>query len=176
MRRLLRLGLIPLALVFLIEAWLWEHLAPIVAAIVARLPLARLKAEIAVRIEALPPAATLGVFVLPVLLLLPFKFLALWALAHGHWLEAVGLLALAKVVSVGITAFIFEVTRPKLLQLYWFRRLYDRVLGWLAAAHALIDPIRCRLKARLQLFAPRRAGRALKLLARIRRRMQAPAA
>ncbi len=176
MRRLLRLALIPLALVFLFEAWLWERLAPIVAWIVACVPFERLKAQFAIRIEDLPAAATLGIFVLPVLLLLPFKFFALWALAHGHWLEAVGLLALAKVVSVGITAFIFDVTRPKLLQLPWFRRLYDRVLGWLAAAHALTDPIGRRLKIWFGMFAPRRAGRTLKLLARIRRRMQAPAA
>ncbi len=148
MRRLLRLALIPLALVFLFEAWLWERLAPIVAWIVACVPLERLKAQIAIRIEDLPAAATLGIFVLPVLLLLPFKFFALWALAHGHWLEAVA----------------------------WFRRLYDRVLGWLAAAHALTDPIGRRLKIWFGMFAPRRAGRTLKLLARIRRRMQAPAA
>jgi len=170
MRRLLRLLLIPLALVFLFEAWLWGHLAPIVAWIVARVPLERFKAQIAVRIEALPPAATFGVFVLPVLLLLPFKFLALWALARGHWLTAVGLLALAKVVSVGVTAFIFEVTRPKLLQLAWFRQLYDRVMLWLAWAHELIDPIKDRLRRALRMFGPKRAGRTLRLLARIRRR------
>src|SRR5262249_28370787 len=91
-------------------------------------------------------------------------------------LTAVGLLALAKVVSVGVTAFIFEVTRPKLLQLSWFRRLYDGVLRWLAAAHALIDPIGRRLKVWFRMFAPRRGGRTLKLLARIRQRAQARAA
>src|SRR5262249_598593 len=176
MRRLLRFLLIPLALVFLFEAWLWGHLAPIVAWIVARVPLDRFKAQIAVRIEALPPAATFGVFVLPVLLLLPFKFLALWALARGHWLTAVGLLALAKVVSVGVTAFIFEVTRPKLLQLSWFRRLYHGVLRWLAAAPSLLQPISPPLQDSFRMFSPRRAGRTLKLLARIRQRAQARAA
>ena len=78
-------------------------------------------------IERLPPAATLLVFLVPVLLLLPLKLLGLWMLAHGSWLGALAMLALAKVVSIGVTAFIFDVTRPKLLQLAWFRWLYERV-------------------------------------------------
>jgi len=174
MRRLTRPLLVLLALVFLFEAWLWEHLAPIVARIVAWLPLRAIKARLAAWIEALPPTATLVVFIVPVLLLLPLKFLALWMLAHEQWLGALAVLALAKVVSLGVTAFIFELTRPKLLQLAWFGWLYDRVMAGLAWAHELIDPIKRRVKRWLRMFSPRRASRTLRLLARIRRRMQAP--
>ena len=46
MRRLTRPLLILLAIVFLIEAWLWSHLEPIVAWIVARIPLRALKARL----------------------------------------------------------------------------------------------------------------------------------
>ena len=67
-------------------------------------------------------------------------------LAHGSWLGAMAVLALAKVVSMGVTAFIFDVTRPKLLQLAWFRWLYEHMLVWLARAHALVDPIKARIK------------------------------
>ncbi len=98
-------------------------------------------------IEALPPAATLVVFCVPVLLLLPVKFLGLWMLAHEHWLGALAVLALAKVVSLGVTAFIFDLTRPKLLQLDWFRWLYERVMAWLDWAHGLIDPIKRRVRS-----------------------------
>ncbi len=173
MRRLLRPFLVLLALIFLLEAWLWEHLAPVVAWIVARLPLRAIKARIAVWIEALPPTATLFVFAVPILLLLPLKFLGLWMLAHGLWLGAIAVLAFAKVVSLGVTAFIFDLTRPKLLQLAWFRWLYEHVLVWLAWAHGLVDPIKRRMKRWLRMFSPRRASRTLRLLARIRRRMQA---
>jgi hypothetical protein len=174
MRRLLRPFLILLALIFLFEAWLWDHLAPVVAAIVARLPLRALKAAVAAWIEALPPAATLVVFCVPVLLLLPIKFLGLWMLAHEHWFGALAVLALAKVVSLGVTAFIFDLTRPKLLQLAWFRWLYQRVMGWLDWAHGLIDPIKRRLKSTFRMFAPKRAARTMRLIWRIRRRMRAP--
>jgi len=176
MRRLLRPFLILLALVFLLEAWLWEHLAPVVAWIVARIPLRAIKARTAAWIEGLPPAATLVVFVVPVVVLLPFKFLGLWLLAHGHWLDAVAVLALAKVAGLGVTAFIFDITRPKLLQLAWFRWLYERVMVWLVWAHELVDPIKRRLKRVFRMFAPKRAGRTLRLLMRIRRRMQTPRA
>ena len=133
----------------------------------------RSRRRIAAWIEHLPPAATLVVFVVPVVLLLPLKFLGLWMLAHGYWLGALGVLAFAKVVSLGVTAFIFDLTRPKLLQLAWFRWLYERVMVWLVWAHELVDPIKRRLRITFRMFAPRRAGRTLRLLARIRRRMQA---
>ena len=176
MRRVLRPFLILLALIFLFEAWLWERLAPIVGAIVAIIPWARFKIAVAAAIEALPPYPTLLVFLIPILLLLPLKFLAVFLLVHGHWLGTLAVLALAKVTSLGVTAFIFDVTRPKLLQLPWFRWLYDHVMLWLALAHGLIDPVKRRLKVWIRVFAPKRAGRAFRLLARIRRRMAARAA
>ena len=176
MRRLIRPFLVPLALIFLFEAWLWDRLAPMVAWVVARVPLRAFKARIAAWIDRLPPAATLIVFVVPVLLLLPLKFLGLWMLARGQWLGAFAVLALAKLVSVGVTAFIFDLTRDKLLQLAWFRRLYDRVIWLLAKAHALTDPVKRRVKLWLRMFSPGRASRTLRLLGRIRRRMQARAA
>jgi hypothetical protein len=174
MRRLLRPLLVLLALVFLFEAWLWTHLAPVVASIVARIPLRAIKAAIAGWVEDLSPAATFVVFVVPIAaLLVPLKFLEVEMLVRGHWFGAIAVLALAKVIGVGVSAFIFDATRPKLLQLAWFRRLYDRVMAWLAWAHELIDPIKRRLRSYFRMWAPRRAGRTLRLLLLIRRRMQA---
>jgi hypothetical protein len=187
MRRLLKPLWVLLALVFLFEAWLWTHLAPVVAWIVALAPWQALKDRFALLVERLSPTATLGVFVIPVILLLPIKFLGLWLLARGSWLGAMATLALAKVVSLGVTAFIFDVTRPKLLQIAWFRRLYDRVLIWLAWAHAQVDPIKARLRAwlheavapfarhlgqKLRLVRPGMAGGFLRRVSRFRRRVQ----
>ena len=173
MRRLLRPFLILLALVFLFEAWLWRHLAPIVGWVVARIPLAAFKASVAAAVERLPPYPTLLVFLVPVILLLPLKVVGFWMLAHGFWLGAMAVLSLAKVVSLGVTAFIFDLTRPKLLQLAWFRWFYEHMIVWLAWAHELTDPIKERIRRVLRLFAPNRAGRTFALLSRIRRRMQA---
>ena len=176
MRRLTRPLLVLLAIAFLIEAWLWRHLEPIVAWIVARIPFRALKAKLAAAIEGLPPVATLGVFLVPMALLFPFKLLGLWLLAHKQWFAAGLVLLLAKLVSVAVTAFVFEATRPKLLRMAWFRWAYDHVIVWLAWAHGITDPIKLRIKSMLYLFSPRRAGRTMRLFWRIRRRMNAAAA
>ena len=176
MRRLTRPLLILLAIVFLIEAWLWNHLEPWVEWIVARIPLRAVKARIAGIVRKLPPVASLVVFAVPVAALFPFKLLGLWLLAHKHWIAASIVLVLAKLVGVAITAFVFEMTKPKLLKLRWFRWLYQHVLAWLAWAHHLVAPIKRRIKRLLRIFRPKRAGRALRLLWRIRRRMRAEAA
>jgi len=173
MRRLLHPLLILLALVFLFEAWLWRHLAPIVGWVVARIPWEAFKANVAAAIERLPPYPTFLVFLIPVLLLLPLKVVGFWMLAHGFWLGAVVVLSLAKVVSLGVTAFIFDLTRPKLLQLGWFRWFYEHMIVWLAKAHELVEPTKERIRRIFRMFAPNRAGRTFGLLARIRRRMQA---
>ena len=95
MRRLTRPLLILLAIVFLIEAWLWRHLEPIVEWIVAWLPLRALKVRLAGIIRKLPPAATLVVFVVPIAALFPLKVLGLWLLAHKYWFAAGGVLTSA---------------------------------------------------------------------------------
>jgi hypothetical protein len=176
MRRLLRPLWILLALVFLFEAWLWERLKPVVAWFVAWIPWDAFKARVAAGIERLPPLATLLVFLVPVVLLFPIKLIGLWLLARGLWLGAMATLGLAKVVSMGVTAFIFELTRPKLLQLWWFRWLYEHMLVWLEWAHGLIDPIKARMRQWFRVLAPQHAGRTMRLLRRIRRRMRAEAA
>jgi hypothetical protein len=174
MRRITRWFWILVALVFLFEAWLWDHLEPLVAWVVDRLPLRRIKIALARWVSQLSPAFTLILFIVPMGLLLPFKLAGLWMLARGYLLSAATTLVLAKVVGLGLTAFIFDVTRPKLLKLAWFRWIYDLVLSWRDWAHALIDPIKRHIKARMWMFAPGRAGRTLRLLLRIRRRMHAP--
>ncbi|MGB9365113.1 MAG: hypothetical protein WCE79_03775 [Xanthobacteraceae bacterium] len=177
MRRVFRPFLVLLALIFLVEAWLWEHLRPLVGWVVDLVAWNRLKARLAAVIERLPPYPTLLIFVIPPIILFPFKLLGLWMLAHGSWLGATTVLVLAKLVGTGVAAFIFDVTRPKLLQIGWFRRLYERILVWLEKARALIDPIKLRIKRAMRryvwLFKPGRSGRFFRRLARIRRRVQA---
>jgi len=172
MRRLLRPLLILLALLFLLEAWLWTHLEPIVAWVVAAIPLERLKARIAAAIGRLSPTATLIVFTVPFVVLFPLKFLEFWFLAHRHWTGAILTLVAAKLLGLGVTAFIFGAARPKLLQMPWFRSFCEWALWLLERAHALVDPLKSRIKIWLRMVSPARAGRSLRLFRRIRRRMQ----
>src|SRR3954463_6945056 len=125
LRRLLQPFWVLLAIIFLIEAWLWDHLEPIVARIVAVIPLRAFKQWLAERVDTLSPAMTLIVFFVPVIPLFPLKLVGLWLLTHEYWVSAVVTIVFAKFLSVGVTAFIFDVTRTKLLQMSWFKRDYD---------------------------------------------------
>src|SRR6476469_216709 len=115
-RRLLQPLWVLLAVIFLIEAWLWDHLEPIVERVVARIPLRAFKHWIAEKIASLSPALTLIVFVVPVVLLFPLNLVGLWLLANEYWISAVTMMVFAKFLGLGVTAFVFDVTRPKLLQ------------------------------------------------------------
>jgi hypothetical protein len=106
-----------LALLLLVEAWLWDHLEPIVARLVNLVPWRRLKIAVARWIEDLPPYAALVVFVVPFIVVLPAKFLGLYFIATGNWFGTVATLSLAKLVGLGVTAFVFDATRHKLLQI-----------------------------------------------------------
>src|ERR1700694_3907928 len=146
LRRLLQPFWILLAVIFLIEAWLWDHLEPIVARVVALIPLRAFKQWLADRIDTLSPAMTLIVFIVPVIPLFPMKLAGLWLLANEYWVSAIATFVFAKFLGVGVAAFIFDVTRTKLLEMAWFRRLYEFVLALRKKAADLVEPIKLRIK------------------------------
>ena len=169
-RRWLRPLWIVLALLFLLEAWLWDHLEPLVARVVNLVPWGTLKEKLARLIEHLPPWAVLFVFIIPFIAMLPLKFLEVYFLATGNWLGAIGVIIFVKLVGLGITAFIFDVTRDKLLQMAWFRRMYDWFLWLRTWAHDITEPVRERVRQLTWLLKPQRAGRFIRRLMRLRRR------
>ena len=169
MRRLLQPIWVLLAVIFLIEAWLWDHLEPIVAKVVAWIPLREFKQWLADRVDALSPAMTLIVFAVPLIPLLPLKLVGLWLLAHEYWLSAIAVYAFAKFAGLGIIAFIFDVTREKLLEMRWFARLYEYVLWMRAKAAELVAPIKLRIREILAGDGDGWSARTLRLIQRFRK-------
>jgi hypothetical protein len=173
MRGILRPLWVLLALIFLLEAWLWDHLKPVVAAIVDVVPWGRLKLWLAALLERMPPWAALIVFIIPLIVLFPIKVAEVWFITHGQWLGAVVTLLAAKLVGLGVTAFVFDATRDKLLQMHWFARVYDWFLWTRDWAHALVEPYKHRVLVWMRRLRPAHAGRLLRRILRIRRRMRA---
>jgi hypothetical protein len=169
LRRLLQPFWILLAIIFLIEAWLWDHLEPIVARAVAWIPLRAFKQWLAERVDTLSPAMTLIVFVVPVIPLFPLKLMGLWLLTHEYWLSAIGTILIAKLLGVGVTAFIFDVTRSKLLEMRWFEALYDFVIALRGKAAALVDPVKRRILEILRGDGGGWSSRMLRLVQRFRK-------
>ncbi|MBI2733921.1 MAG: hypothetical protein HYX44_11655 [Aquabacterium sp.] len=114
-----------MALVLIFEEWGWEYLAAIVAWF-GRLPGLR---WIEGRIQALPPYASLALFAVPLLTLLPVKLLALYWLGHGHTVLGISVIIGAKLGGTATTARLFMLTRPTLMKLAWFARGFTR---WMA--------------------------------------------
>lgn len=115
-----------LALLILFEEWGWEPLQ-LALAWVGRLPGLRWMER---RVQALPPYGALAVFLLPTLLLLPVKLLALWLIGQGKVVLGTLVIVGAKLAGTAIVARLFTLTRPALMQLAWFAGVYTRWTRW----------------------------------------------
>ena len=108
LRRLLQPIWVLLAVIFLIEAWLWDHLEPIVAWAVAKVPLRAFKHWLAERVDTLSPAMTLIVFAVPVIPLFPLKLIGLWLLANEYWASAIILISTLLLMASAVWALYDE--------------------------------------------------------------------
>jgi hypothetical protein len=123
------------AIVFLIEEAIWDWTAKLMA----RLGALRFVHAIEQRIAALPPRWALFTFLLPSLILVPAKLVGLHAMAAGHWLIGGSIFVLAKFAGMALFSRIFNLTRPALLQLGWFARLYAKVMYYRNRIHDYLD-------------------------------------
>ena len=137
------------AALFLIEAWLWDVLGGALKRLAALIPFESLKQALARWLDSLPAPVVLLVFLIPLGVIEPFKFLGLWLLANHHLF--LGILAFlgAKFAGLGVMAFLFDVTREKLLSMQWFARFYDFVMRVRAWAHDLLEPYKQQIRAAL---------------------------
>jgi hypothetical protein len=110
------------ALLLLLEEWCWDVGARLGAGL-ARWPLL---AAFEARVRLLPPWAALCLFVLPGVLLLPVKLLAVVAIAHGHAISGIATIVVAKLGSAVVVARLYALTLPTLLAIGWFARCH----GW----------------------------------------------
>jgi hypothetical protein len=121
--RALRAVLLVLAaLVLFFEEWGWRPLTAWAARLAQWPPLARLEA----RILGLSPKAALAIFLLPSLLLLPVKLLALWFIHRGAATLGVLVIVAAKLLGTALVGRLFILTEPQLMHFAWFAR----ALGW----------------------------------------------
>jgi hypothetical protein len=93
----------------------------------------------------------------------------LWLLMHEYWLSAISTMVFAKFLGLGVTAFIFDVTRPKLLEMRWFEALYEFILAMRAKAAAMVDPVKRRILEILRGDGDGWSSRMLRLIARFRK-------
>jgi hypothetical protein len=140
MRKLLRfLGSALLLPIIFFEEWGWKPLARLMASI-ARLPVIK---RLEIKISGARPGWALALFLVPAIVLLPFKFGALWLIAHGQKVIGIGVILLAKLVSTALLGRLFHLTERQLMTFTWFARSYawwrttkDRVITRFKASAA----------------------------------------
>lgn len=143
-----------LALVIVFEEWGWEPLQRALAW-VGRLPGLRWVED---RIRLLPPYGALSLFLLPTLLLLPVKLLALWLIGQGKVMTGTLVIVTAKLLGTAIVARLFSLTQPALMQLEWFAHLYARWHRW---KEGILVQVRASWPWRLGRIVKRRLSRLL---------------
>jgi hypothetical protein len=101
--------------------------------------------------------------------LFPLKLVGLWLLANEYWASAIITIVFAKFLGVGVTAFIFDVTRTKLLELAWFEKLYEFIVELRSKATALVAPVKQRIIEALRGDGSGWSSRMLRLIQRFRK-------
>ncbi len=176
MKKLKRLLLTPFiwlaALVFLIEEFIWDSTAKLMA----RLGAIRIIHAIEKRIEAFPPRWAVLAFLLPSSILIPAKLIGLHAIAQGHWFIGSMTFVLAKIAGMALFSRIFNLTRPALLQISWFAKLYKLIMFYRNQIHTYLgnweayQQTKRALKSAL--FMLKGKGRLLRILCRKRKHRQ----
>lgn len=158
-KRLLTPPLVVLAAIIMFaEEWLWHRMVAAMAWL-GRLPIVH---RIEMQLALWPPYAALMLLMLPGVLLLPIKLVALYFMAHGHVLSGLLVIAAAKILGTAFVARLFTVCRPALMSIDWLRRLTEWVVG-----------VRDRLYARIKSMAAwRRAARMMESIRRFLKRFR----
>jgi hypothetical protein len=171
-KRLITPPLLAAAVVLVVfEEYLWRWLT----AMMARLALVPLVRRMEARVAALPPHGAAAVFLLPAVVLFPFKLAAVWAMATGHLLLGLAVLLAAKVTATALLARLYVLCEPALMTIAWFVRAHAWAMRCKAWAHAKLESWEAWQTARRMAGRARRSIREAGLVVRrwrsIRRRM-----
>jgi len=123
------------AAVLLFEEWFWARST---RAIVRLAVIAHLTA-VGDWIRRRPPTQALALFVVPVLVIYPFKVLALMALARGDLALGGAAFVGAKLVATAVFARLYQLTEPAIVRFAWVRIGRDAFLRARASIHAWLE-------------------------------------
>jgi len=123
-----------LAIVLIIEEWLWDLLTAFGHTLVKWLHLEAFEQWL----SRTSPLVALVAFSIPILIVTPINILAFALLAKGLILQGVLLEALAKLLGTLLVTRVFALTKPQLLTFSLLRFVYNTITTWLHWAHQKI--------------------------------------
>jgi len=123
------------AVVLLFEEWLWDK-STAIAARLGRLPLL---SDLESWIRRRNRWSSLALFAAPIVVIYPFKALALYAMARGYVAGGVTAFILAKVFATAVFARLYQLTEHAIIQFHWVRRTRAEFLRGRAFVHAWLN-------------------------------------
>ena len=123
------------AAALLFEEWFWALSTRAIARLSAIAHLSALESWI----RRQPPTQALMLFVVPILVIYPFKVLALIALANGDIALGAAAFVAAKLAATAVFAWLYEVTEPAILHFAWIRLVKRKFLAARAFIHAWLN-------------------------------------
>lgn len=123
-----------LAIILIIEEWLWDLLSALGHNLIRLLRLESFERWL----SQTSPSMALLTFMIPVLIVTPINIAAILLLLHGLLLQGVLLEVFAKLLGTLLVARVFTLTKNQLLTFRLIALIYNTISGWLHWAHAKI--------------------------------------
>ena len=123
-----------LAVILIIEEWLWDGLSAFGHFLIGLLRLDDFERWL----SQVSPNVALVAFMVPVLIVTPINLYALRLLAHGLILQGILLEIVAKLLGTLLVSRVFTLTKNQLLSFRLLAVIYSTVMRWLNWAHQKI--------------------------------------
>lgn len=120
-----------LAIILIIEEWLWDALSAFGHFLISLLHLEEFERWLI----QLSPNTALIAFMIPILIVTPINLAALGLLANGLILQGILLEVLAKVLGTLLVSRVFALTKSQLLTFKVLAVIYSTIMRWLTWAH-----------------------------------------
>ena len=152
-----KLPLTLLAVILIIEEWLWDILSALGHYLIRLLRLESFERWLS---QTSPKTALLA-FTIPVLIVTPINVAAIWLILQGLLLQGILLEVFAKLLGTLLVARVFTLTKSQLLTFKAFALIYTTITDWLHWAHEKIvdtaiyrysKQIKAQVKARVREF------------------------
>ncbi len=121
-----RLAALPLAILFLLETWVWGKLVAFARLLAALLPWERFRDAARRFVNQAPALFAVLLFGIPLAVSEGGAFVSVVMMATGHVFAGAALYIGMKIFGLVLVPVIFEITREKLLALRWFAYLYAK--------------------------------------------------
>lgn len=123
-----------LAIILIIEEWLWDALSALGHVLIRLLHLEAVERWL----SQTSPHVALMAFTIPLLIVTPINLAAFALLAHGLILQGVLLEIVAKLLGTLLVSRVFALTKPQLLTFKVLAFVYATIMRWLSWAHQKI--------------------------------------